>query len=214
MRIWVKICGVRSARDIEVAVGAGADAVGFVFAESPRRLGIVEARRLCQAVPRTVRRVAVLRYPEPALLREVAFQFVPDLIQVEPESLQHPMAGDSRILPVLHDGPDVEQELEELLLRYDHTAPVVVFEAAGRGGRGRRPNWNRARRMARRVRLILAGGLTPDNVADAILTVRPFGVDVSSGVETTPGRKDPIKIRAFVSGVRAAEQPAAVGGGT
>ena len=101
-----------------------------------------------------------------------------------------------RPLPVFRDTPDLDEEAVV-------AAGLVLFEAA-ESGRGTRPDWQRAARLARRCRLVLAGGLDPDNVAEAIRTVRPFGVDVSSGVERARGVKDPARIAAFVAAARAA----------
>ncbi|MFQ5529708.1 MAG: N-(5'-phosphoribosyl)anthranilate isomerase, partial [Gemmatimonadota bacterium] len=102
--------------------------------------------------------------------------------------------------PVLHDGEDLEQALEKV-----PDGMPVLLEAAGRGGRGIRPDWERAFRLARLRPLVLAGGLSPDNVGGAIRTVRPWGVDVSSGVESSPGVKSAELIGEFVRAVRLCE---------
>jgi phosphoribosylanthranilate isomerase len=204
MRVRVKICGVTDRAGIEAATAAGADAVGFVLAESPRRLGLEHALELAALVPPLVSRVAVLRHPDAGTIRDVAAALAPHWIQTEttPEieaSLEaRALPAGASLLRVLHDGDD-------LLERLPRNAGTVVLEAPGRGGRGVSPDWGRAALLARRVRLILAGGLTPDNVAAAIETVRPFGVDVASGVESSPGVKDPVLMARFVAAVRRAE---------
>ena len=199
MSLRVKICGVTSPEAVEAAVAAGADAIGFVLAaDSPRRLAPADARRLAALVPPFVARVAVLRHPSFDEARAAIDAIAPDLVQAEPSTaIERAIEGRVRLLPVLHDGPG-------LLERLPFGAPAVLLEAEGRGGRGLAPDLERAAALARRVRLVLAGGLTPDNVAAAIAAVRPFAVDVSSGVESSPGVKDPRRIAAFIAAARAA----------
>lgn len=204
MRVRVKICGVTDRAGIEAAIAAGADAVGFVLAESPRRVGWERALGLAALVPPLVSRVAVLRQPGAATVRDVAAALAPHWIQaettpeVEAALAAGALPGGASLLRVLHDGDD-------LLERFPQDAGTVLLEGPGRGGSGVLPDWRRAALLARRVRLILAGGLTPDNVAAAIETVRPFGVDVASGVESSPGIKDPVRVARFVAAVRRAE---------
>ena len=112
-------------------------------------------------------------------------------------------ASGPRFLPEFHAAAD----LVERMSTFRRTSPngLILLEGVGRGGRGERADWGRAAEVARLGPLALAGGLTPDNVAEAIRRVRPFGVDVSSGVERAPGIKDPEKVRAFFEAVRRAE---------
>jgi len=199
MRTWIKICGLSGEAGLAAAIEAGADAVGFVFAASPRRVVPEEAARLAEAVPPGILRVAVMRYPEPAEWDEVAQIVRPDWLQTEArdfEGLRLP-AGIAP-LPVYRDVPGLDTAA---LGREDR----ALFEAPASGA-GQVPDWDRAARLAPLTRLVLAGGLTPDNVGAAIRRVRPWGVDVSSGVESSRGVKDPALIRAFVAAVRRAEQ--------
>ena len=205
MRVRVKICGVTDAAGVEAAVAAGADAVGFVLADSPRRIEIERALDLAAAVPPFVARVAVLRCPDARTIRGVAAALGPDWIQAEttPEvesalACSGPLPRGAGLLRVVHDG-------DELLARLPPRAPALLLEAPGRGGRGVAPDWGRAATLARRVRLILAGGLTPENVAAAIRRVRPYGVDVASAVESSPGIKDRARVERFLGAVRRAE---------
>jgi phosphoribosylanthranilate isomerase len=198
MRVRVKICGVTSAAAVDAAVDAGADAIGLVLAPSPRRLGLDVAARLAARVPPFVARVAVLRHPDAVAVRAACAAIVPHLVQAEPGpgvTAALLAACGAGFLPVLHDGPT-------LLRRRLPAAATVLLEARGRGGRGITPDWARAARLARRVRLVLAGGLTPENVGAAIRRVRPYAVDVSSGVERAPGVKDARLIRRFIAAVR------------
>jgi len=200
----VKICGVRDAGGVEAAGRAGADAVGFVFAASPRRVGPEEARRLAADLPAAIERVAVFRLASPDAIRRVLETFDADRVQVEvdPTLLRSELAP--RLLPVLHDDGTLDAQAAALPPGWP-----VLLEAAGRGGRAVRPDLARAAALARRRPLILAGGLDPDNVGEAIRRVRPAGVDVSSGVESARGVKSSGRIAAFVAAARAAARESA-----
>ena len=207
MRVRVKICGIVTPEAAAAAVQAGADAVGFVFADSPRRVDVERAGEIARSLPPFVTRVAVFRYPRPHEVADVVRRLRPDLVQAEPVAgLREALVTGVAFLPVLHDGADLDRRAAEL------GQPALLLEAAGRGGRGVAPDPERAARLARRFRLVLAGGLTPENVAAAIRRVRPFAVDVSSGVESAPAIKDPERIGRFVDEVRrGCDAPAGVG---
>lgn len=199
MRIFVKICGLSTPGAVQAAVEAGADAIGFVFAASPRRVTPEDAARLAEAVPPGILRVAVMRHPLAGEWREVAARLRPDWLQTEAgdfAALDMP-AGIGR-LPVYRDVPALDSAA---LAREDR----ALFEAAV-SGTGQTPDWERARGLVGRTQLVLAGGLHPGNVGEAIRRVRPWGVDVSSGVESVRGRKDYGKIEAFIAAVRRAER--------
>lgn len=198
MRVFVKICGLTTPAAVSAAITAGADAIGFVFAESPRQVTPDKARQLCAEVSPVVVRVAVMRHPSAAHWRAVAEDFEPDWLQTE--------AGD-------YGGLDVPAQFGRLAVYRDTPSlddalvpadDLVLFEAAD-SGQGTQPDWQRAAQLARGRQLVLAGGLTPDNVAEAIAAVRPYGVDVSSGVESKRGVKDHGRITAFIDAVREAE---------
>lgn len=204
MRVRVKICGVKDRSAVDAAALAGADALGFVFAVSERRISAEAAHALASDLPAFVGTVGVFRYPTVPELQSVGARFAPDLVQAEPgrDVLKHVSPG--RLLAVFHDS----DSLLDRVLRFRETRgpnATILLEAAGRGGRGAKPDWTRAEQAARTGPLVLAGGLTPDNVVEAIQTVRPWGVDVSSGVESAPGVKDPARIRAFIQAVRSAQ---------
>lgn len=199
MRVWVKICGLTGEEALHAAIEAGADAVGFVFAASPRRLVPDEAAPLAAIVPPGILRVAVMRHPLPGEWDEVAAVVRPDWLQTEArdfEGLRLPPGIEA--LPVYRDVPGLDTAA---IAREDR----ALFEAPA-SGTGETPDWDRAARLAPLTRLVLAGGLTPGNVGAAIRRVRPWGVDVSSGVESSRGVKDPALIRAFVAAVRSAEK--------
>jgi phosphoribosylanthranilate isomerase len=203
MRVRVKICGITTDEAVDAAAASGVDAVGFVFAASPRRIGAHMARRLAARLPSSVARVAVFHRPTLADLLAVIETFEPDLVQLEPDTaLLRASPRPLALLPVVHDGAHVVDEARRM--RETYGGPVLL-EPAGPGGRGVAPDWERARRIAAEGPLVLAGGLGVENVGDAIRRVRPHGVDVSSGVESRPGVKDPGRIAAFVAAVRRAE---------
>ncbi len=193
--MFVKICGVTTASAIAAAAEAGADAVGFVFARSPRRISPQNARALAADLPADLLKVAVFRHPEAELVAEVIDVLEPDYVQTDAGDFAgFDLPPGCRALPVYRDGgvPAV-----------DETPPRLLFEGAVSGA-GKTADWDDARQLAARTELILAGGLTPDNVGAAIRAVRPWGVDVSSGVEHAPGQKDPARIAAFVARAREA----------
>lgn len=205
MGVRVKVCGITSPEAAIAAAEAGADAVGFVFADSPRRVDPREAVELASHLPPFVTKVAVFRYPTSNDVSEVISRFRPDVLQVEPcVGILDAVRDGFDMLPVFHDGPDVVSQIDYFLQSIGRRS-AVLLEASGRGGRGVAPNWNRAAIMADRLRLVLAGGLTSKNVGDAIRQVRPHAVDVSSGVESSTGIKDPARIAEFVRSVREAE---------
>ena len=192
--MWVKICGMTSDEAVAAAIASRADALGFIFAPSVRRLTPQQAVQLARPARGRASLVAVTLNPGQSLVDEILAIFRPDALQsdrADLERLQLPEALTR--LPVLRSS---EQEPAVPPRRF-------LFEGA-HSGRGELSDWSSAARLARAGELILAGGLNPDNVAAAIHTVRPFGVDVSSGVESTPGRKSAAKIQQFIAAARAA----------
>jgi len=192
--MWVKICGMTTPAAVSAALEAGADAIGFVFAPSPRRLTPQAAAALAQPARGRVCCVAVTRRPTQAALDEIVRTFAPDLLQSDAadfDALRLPL-GLPR-LPVVRAADATPTPL-----------PARVLFEGPASGVGRLSDWDAARALAQRTQLILAGGLTAANVAAALAAVRPFGVDVSSGVEQEPGSKSPAEIARFVSAVRAA----------
>jgi phosphoribosylanthranilate isomerase len=194
--MFVKICGLGSAAAVDAAAEAGVDAVGFVFAESIREIAPKHARALCRDLPDSIIRVAVMRHPTRARFEAVIAEFDPDWIQTDARDFSDlPKPARARRLSVFREG-DIAADVE---------LPTRLLYEGRVSGSGTTADWDEARRLASRTELILAGGLKAENVAAAIEYVRPFGVDVSSGVEAERGRKDPRKIRDFVARVRATE---------
>lgn len=199
MRTHVKICGITDAATAEAAVLAGADSLGFVFAPSPRQLEPQVAARICAGIPPGVTRVAVFVRPTRWQVTRVLASFAADLVQADHETT---WSADVEILPVFRQGPGVMARLRQLI--DGHSDRRFVYEGA-RSGVGRTVDWETAATAATLGRMTLAGGLTPDNVGRAIGEVVPFGVDVSTGVESAPGVKDRARIRDFLAAVRETE---------
>lgn len=193
---FIKVCGMTDARAVTAALEAGVDAIGFVFAPSVRRVLPAQAALLAAPARGRVRCVAVTQHPDTALLARIFAEFRPDVLQTDAADLADiALPAGVAAWPVVRGAPasQLAFSAEQLLL----------FEGP-RSGTGKLSDWSAARALATRHRLILAGGLSPANVAEAIAQVRPFGVDVSSGVEEAPGRKSPALIASFVQTARAA----------
>jgi phosphoribosylanthranilate isomerase len=199
MSLFVKLCGIRNQAELEVAVEVGADAVGLVLTPSPRQVSLSQAGALMRLLPEHVLGVAVFHEPSIELIRQVGEEVRPDLFQADLGSLQG--VAPDRILPVVVDNDRVEDSLE--LALGATTREMVLVDSAVKGGTGRAADWARLAGLARRDRMILAGGLSPANVGEAVSRVRPLGVDVSSGIESRPGVKDPELMMAFVRAARA-----------
>lgn len=202
MSLLIKICGLTEPAAVSAAVAAGADALGFVFAPSPRQITPKAAALLCRDLPDTILRVAVMRHPDPDAWERVRDEFRPDWLQTDAaDFVALALPPDCVALPVFRDG----------LLRQSGPPgawpPQLVFEGT-RSGAGEPADWSLAADIAGQTRLILAGGLNDANVASAIHQVKPWGVDVSSGVEAAPGQKDPARIEQFIARVRAQEDTA------
>lgn len=192
--MWIKVCGMTTPEAVHAALDARVDAIGFVFAESKRRVAPGRAVELAQPARGRVRCIAVTRHPTQSEVDEILDVFRPDVFQTDWQDLQTlRLPRDLTVLPVLRAGGGEPAPL----------ATRVLFEGPV-SGTGVPTDWPSAQAMARRTEVILAGGLSPANVAAAIAEVQPFGVDVSSGVESSPGLKSPQKIASFVSAARAA----------
>jgi phosphoribosylanthranilate isomerase len=192
--MFVKLCGMNSEAAVSAALEAGADALGFVLAPSVRRVSPTEARRLAAPARGRVCCVAVMLHPTAAEVGEVMQDFAPDALQTDLADEAMLSLEAIRIWwPVLRSG----LALPTLLPRR------VLFEGPV-SGVGEAADWTMARSLAPTTQLILAGGLHSGNVATAIRAVQPFGVDVSSGIESSPGRKCATRIHEFVRAARAA----------
>jgi phosphoribosylanthranilate isomerase len=210
-RLLVKICGIRSLEDARFAAASGADAVGFVFwYMSPRRVDPEQAAAITAELPESVVRVGVFVDAPRDEIERVSQQVGLDLLQLHGEEPPEALEGLSRpALKAVRVGP---RFTAEEALRYSKTAHGIVVdtrlpgETQMPGGTGVPFDWSLVANLAEQVPfLMLAGGLSPTNVAQAVRAVRPDAVDVSSGVERMPGRKDPAQVKAFIEASRAVE---------
>ncbi|MXZ31041.1 MAG: phosphoribosylanthranilate isomerase [Acidimicrobiia bacterium] len=205
--MFVKICGITSEEDGLLAVAMGTDAVGFLFAPSPRRVSPSAARDIARRLPPEILTVGVFRDEDPRNVVRIANEARLGAVQLHghesPEETNSVRQQVGRVIKAFHAGSaDLEQAKS-------YGADVVLVDAE-QPGSGRVFDWALAERAAGSLPVMLAGGLTPENVAAAISKTRPWGVDVSTGVESSPGRKDPRLVREFISAARlaAAELPA------
>jgi phosphoribosylanthranilate isomerase len=212
---WVKICGMTSLEDALVAVEAGADAVGFVFYEkSPRNVTVEKAREICEKLPESVEKVGVFVNKYEDSICAVADEVRLTVVQM------HGDKEDPHVADLVVERRPGLKVLAALSIHREgavsgagmwnpdfvHAFLVDSGNQSKHGGTGERFDWKGSARkldeIGRFGPLILAGGLTPENVSEAISILHPWGVDVVSGVEAAPGKKDPEKVRAFVRAVR------------
>jgi phosphoribosylanthranilate isomerase len=217
MSVWVKICGNTSFEDALLAAEAGADAVGFVFAASPRRVTVEQVAAITPRLPSSIEKIGVFvdsSFDEiETAVRECGLTGVQlhlDGAEDLPHRLRERLGRGVRILRVLHYAPGVSEKIGVIAgndsAGSDSIDAVLIDSrtATAVGGTGTSFDWDTAESVFRDagVRLIVAGGLNPSNVAEAVRKLRPWGVDVVSGVEIIPGRKNPAKVRAFLKNAR------------
>jgi len=231
--MWIKICGTTNLADAQLAVEAGADALGFVFAASPRRVTAAQVAEITRALPRaielpgSIEKIGVFADADfdeiVAAVREGGLtgvqlhsdvESVPDLAMRLREEFSHGAPHSERltILQVLHFSSEGDTLQEQLAaLGQNDALDAVLVDSrtpVARGGTGICFDWQAASRgflsAAGQLRVIAARGLKPQNVREAIETLRPWGVDVASGVEAAPGRKDPARVKEFIATARAA----------
>jgi phosphoribosylanthranilate isomerase len=191
---YIKICGMTTPAAVSAAIACEVDAIGFVFAPSVRRLSPLRAVELAAPARHKVACVAVTRHPTRAEIDDILREFRPDILQTDIDDIEKlNLPRELAVLPVLRPGPKPACAIPRR----------VLFEGPVSGS-GQTADWNAAAELALRLEVILAGGLTPLNVAAAIRHVRPFGVDVSSGVEDQPGIKNTKLIEQFVAAARMA----------
>jgi phosphoribosylanthranilate isomerase len=229
---WIKICGTTNLEDALTAVEAGADALGFVFYEkSPRKIDPEAAREIVAELPARVEKVGVFVSETAGDWSEIAELCGLTAAQVHLQTHSLAQLGQDAGLSAVCSSPPqkiylalpaawlldqdlARADLSSFIARSPERPFGTIFLDSGTarqpGGTGRAFDWARARtlvdEMSKGVNVVIAGGLNPGNVTEAIHLLKPWGVDVASGVETSPGKKDPEKIRAFVAAVRTAEK--------
>jgi len=201
----VKICGITRPQDAERAIALGATAIGFIFwPSSPRRIGLEAARSIGRLVPASVLKVGVfVDAPAEELARTVDEAGL-DAVQLHGSESPALVRGlEARVIKAVALGsPDADAQIAQW------TGTTLLLDAhdpVRHGGTGRVVDWDRAAGLASRHEVILAGGLNPENVAEAVRRVRPAGIDVSSGVEQTPGVKDLVKLAALFDALAGVE---------
>lgn len=208
-RVRVKICGITNWTDARRAIESGADFLGFNFyPPSPRYIEPAKARRIVRRLPKGVLAVGVfVNEPEVKVL-ETARRVGLDYLQLHGEESPAQVARLQRALPVIKALRVKKPFRSAQLSRYRRASALLLdgFDRRLRGGTGKTFDWKLARRANARARIILAGGLAPENVAEAIRIARPYAVDVSSGVESRPGKKDPARLRGFARAVQQAQR--------
>jgi phosphoribosylanthranilate isomerase len=196
----VKICGITNPGDARVAADAGADAVGFIFAESPRRVGIEEAHRISVALPENVARVGVFVDEDPAEISRISQEVGLDLAQLHgdetPEAVTALREAGVKVMKALR--VQSAATLEALDAYEADLFLLDAYSARARGGTGERFDWGVAKSLKGRDNIVVSGGLGPENVHEAVEFFEPFGVDASSSLEDGPGRKNGELVRRFV----------------
>jgi phosphoribosylanthranilate isomerase len=220
---WVKICGITNLEDALTAVDAGANALGFVFYEgSPRKAEIGTTREIIRQVPENVEKVGVFVDHEPEEVRAIVSQTGLTMAQLHGKQVLDRVwnaglpveqsIGVRKVIPVI-PGDSLKDRGVAISEGAQDKVFALLLDAQSNGsmgGTGSTFDWRGTRAMVQVISLklavIVAGGLNPSNIAEAIRLLQPFGVDVSSGVEARPGKKDPAKISAFIHAVRDAEK--------
>jgi phosphoribosylanthranilate isomerase len=206
-RTRVKICGLTRLEDAELAAALGADAVGFVLWQgSPRAIAPVDVGRISRRLPPFVTRVGVFVNARREEIERAVSQAALDVAQIhgdtDPETIANLGVHVVRATSLQSDA-----ELATVLGWPANITPIVdAHDPTRHGGTGRQADWARAATVSRTRPIVLAGGLKAENVDAAIVAVRPFAVDVSSGVERSPGEKDPARLRAFFAAVHACQE--------
>lgn len=207
--VRVKICGITSAADAQAAVEAGANLLGFNFyAKSPRRIEEKKAAEIRGKLPQRVKAVGIFVNRLPAEVIALGSSLELDAVQLHGDEPPETVAEIAPVVPVIK-AFRVEPEFPLTTLDEYCRAFAFLFDAAHTdqyGGTGCTTDWDVARRASAKHRIILAGGLKVENVAAAVRIVRPYGIDVASGVESSPGKKDRGLLREFIQEVRRAER--------
>jgi phosphoribosylanthranilate isomerase len=229
--MWIKICGNTNLEDAKLAAELGADAVGFIFAASKRKMTAAQVAAIARELPESVERVGVFDSHDPDQVAFIAKEAQLNAVQLHGgfdekllQALPSKLAGISIIQTLHWTAGDSTQDPVAMVVgldeQMDHIAALGITDrvlidskvgASPSGGTGIAFDWRAARSLIAlapaSLRLIVAGGLKPDNVATAIAELAPFGVDVSSGVEASVGRKDPARVAQFIKNAHAAASP-------
>lgn len=208
--IFVKICGVTTEADALLAVGMGASAVGFVFAPSPRQMAVTPVADIVKRLPHETMTVGVFRDEAPARVVEIANQIGLRAVQLHGmESAEETSWIAQRVGLTIKAFPAGHRRIDHFS---EYGAQLLMIDGANPGS-GELFDWRLAEGVVDPRRLIVSGGLSPENVGAAIVHLQPWGVDVCSGVEASPGVKDPRKLREFIAAAHEAARAVALSGG-
>jgi phosphoribosylanthranilate isomerase len=198
--VKVKVCGITNPGDAREAADAGADAIGLIFAKSSRRISVEEARRISIALPDGVLKVGVFVNAEPAEVLSTAREVGLDLAQLHGDETPETVAAIRGAgLPVMKAVRVRNAEALGALERYEADLFLLdAWSAKARGGTGKRFDWTLAKLVKGRGNIVVSGGLTPENVREAVEFFEPYGVDASSSLEERPGKKDGERVRRFM----------------
>ncbi len=198
--VRVKVCGITTLNDARTAATFGADAIGLVFAESPRKVSIEEAREIAAALPDGVLKVGVFVNEEPEEVLRIAREVGLDYAQLHgdegPEVVEEVRGGGLKVMKALRVRGAGSLEAMD-----DYAADLFLLDAwseKARGGTGERFDWGVAKSLSGRGNIVVSGGLSPGNVREAIRLFEPYGVDASSSLEDAPGKKNKERVRRFV----------------
>jgi phosphoribosylanthranilate isomerase len=202
--VKVKVCGIKELDDARVAAAAGADAIGLVFAESPRRVSVERAREISTVLPEGVMKVGVFVDEDPQEVLRIAREVGLDYAQL------HGDEGPEEVAEIRDGGLGVIKALrvrnaEALAAVERYEADLILLDAwsaEARGGTGARFDWRMAKSVRGRDNILVSGGLDPDNVREAIEYFEPYGVDASSSLEDRPGKKNGERVRRFVGAAK------------
>ncbi|MDQ3841646.1 MAG: phosphoribosylanthranilate isomerase [Actinomycetota bacterium] len=202
--VKAKVCGITTPEDALTAAGSGADAIGLVFAESSRKLGVERAREIAATLPEGVLKVGVFVDEEPVEMLRIAREVRLDYVQLHgdesPETVTVLREGGVKVIKALR-----VRGAGSLAAIDDYEADLFLLDAysdKARGGTGERFDWALAKSLKGRDNIVVSGGLTPENVREAIRFFEPYGVDASSSLEDAPGKKNAEQVRRFVSAAK------------
>ena len=202
--VKVKVCGITSPEDARVAADAGADAVGLIFAESPRKVSVERAREIAAALPQDILKVGVFVNEEPGEVLRIASEVGLDCAQLhgdEPPEVVAAVRGAG--LPVMKALRVRDAEALAEIETYEADLFLLdAWSAKARGGTGERFDWELAKSLKGRDNIVVSGGLGPGNVREAIEYLEPYGVDASSSLEERPGKKSGERVRRFVGAAK------------
>jgi phosphoribosylanthranilate isomerase len=202
--VKVKVCGITNPEDAHVAAESGTDAIGLVFAESPRRVGIERASEISAVLPEGILKVGVFVNAETGMVLRISSEVGLDYAQLHgdepPEEVAAVREGGLKVIKALR-----VRDVESIAVMEGYGVDLFLLDAYSErawGGTGERFDWGLAKSLKERDNILVSGGLTPENVREAVEFFEPYGVDASSSLEDTPGKKNKERVRRFVSAAK------------